>query len=635
MSPKTENTPATFASAKHNAKRKVAGALMVTALTLGGGAGGVAMLNVAHAAEATAAATTQARTESTVNLTAKDFTASAPKETVQNYVNWTLKKDKISPFSGDSTTNYTINVADLVGKGNTVVPGTLLVGIGTLGNDATRVDLPLYAPDEASTPRSGTLQFGSGLSSNNGSKITANTDGTITISRPDDNKQKITFLYSVEVEGGKTVTQRITIDSDKPTVQAGTFSASTTIGELGTTRVNPTEVSANDAGKVSFTYTNKSEIAATTAEGNGVDDQKIHLSITRDGKKIALPNVEIAPGETKTFSVEDVAASGTPGEVTGADFKLTEVLIEPMDVIGVASCDHLAASPIIFKSSRLSGDIAPDFLKLFTNGAQERVAPVLPEGVEATLYDAKPYESYIQTYTKGGTCGDETYKSFYGDANFGEVGKQGFGGGGSANYYSWHSTKENVTDYSVYVKPVAAPVETPAPTPTPDVTPEPTPSETPAPVPSESTPPAPVKPSPSTPTEPTPKPTPTSPTAIPSVTPSEPVVTPSAEPTPTESVPPAPTQEATTPVPSVSPSEPAVEKPSEPGVKPSEPAKPVEAKTGHEQGSNPVLGAVFAAIAAAGIGGLLFFMRKMRKAQDKTVEAPAEGKDASSEDSDA
>lgn len=599
MSPKTENTPATFASAKHNAKRKVAGALMVTALTLGGGAGGVAMLNVAHAAEATAAATTQARTESTVNLTAKDFTASAPKETVQNYVNWTLKKDKISPFSGDSTTNYTINVADLVGKGNTVVPGTLLVGIGTLGDDATRVDLPLYAPDEGSTPRSGTLQFGSGLNSNDGSKITANADGTITISRPDDNKQNITFLYSVEVEGGKTVTQRITIDSGKPTVQAGTFSASTTIGELGTTRDNPTEVAVNDAGKVTFTYTNKSEIAATTAEGNGVDDQKIHLSITRDGKKIALPNVEIAPGETKNFSVEDVAASGTPGEVTGADFKLTEVLIEPMDVIVVAPCDHLAASPIIFKSSG-SEDIAPDFLKLFANGAQERVAPVLPEGVEATLYDAKPYESYIQTYTKGGTCGDETYKSFYGDANFGEAGKQGFGHGGSDNYYSWHSTKENVTDYSVYVKPVAAPVETPAPTPTPDVTPEPTPSETPAPVPSESTPPAPVNPSPSTPAEPTPEPTPTSPTAIPSVTPSEP----------------------------------AVEKPSEPGVKPSEPSKPVEAKTGHEQGSNPVLGAVFAAIAVAGIGGLLFFMRKMRKAQDKTVEAPAEGKDAASEDSD-
>lgn len=311
------------------AKKKALGGVLLATLALGGGATSVAMLNVAHAAEVTAAATSQARTEKTVNLTAQDFTASAPKATVQNYVSWTLKKDKISPFSGDSTTNYTINVTDLVGKGNTVVPGTLLVGIGTLGDDATRVDLPLYASDEGSTPRSGTLQFGSALSSDGDSKITANTDGTITISRPDDNKQNITFLYSVEVEGGKTVTQRVTIDSGVPTVQAGTFSASTTIGKLGTTRDTPTEVPVNDAGKVTFTYTNKSEITATTAEGNGLDDQKIHLSITRDGKKITLPKLEIAPGETKTFSVEDVAASGTPGEVTGADFKLTEVLIEP------------------------------------------------------------------------------------------------------------------------------------------------------------------------------------------------------------------------------------------------------------------------------------------------------------------
>lgn len=569
------------------AKKKALGGVLLATLTLGGGATSVAMLNVAHAAEVTAAATAQARAEKTVNLTAQDFTASAPKETVQNYVSWTLKKDKISPFSGDSATNYTINVADLVGKGNTVVPGTLLVGIGTLGDDATRVDLPLYSSDEGSTPRSGTLQFGSFLSSSDGSKITANADGTITVSRPDDNKQNITFLYSVEVEGGKTVTQRITIDSGVPTVQAGTFSASTSIGELGTTRDTPTEVPVNDAGKVTFTYTNKSEITATTAEGNGLDDQKIHLSIARDGKKITLPKLEIAPGETKTFSVEDVAASDTPGEVTGADFKLTEVLIDPKGDVSVDPSDHLAASPIIFKSSGLSEDIAPDFLKLFANGSQERVAPVLPEGVEATLYDAKPYESYIQTYTKGAASGNERYKSFYG-------GKEGFGGGGSGDYYAWSATKENVTDYSVYVKSVAAPVETPAPTPTPDVTPEPTPSETPAPVPSESTPPAPVKPSPSTPSEsPTPEPTSTSPVAIPSV-----------DPTPT----------ATTPVPSVSPSEPAVEKPSEPAVKPSEPAKPVQAKTGHEQGTGvPVAGIIggIAGLAVVAAGG--FFLWKRRQ----------------------
>lgn len=573
------------------AKKKALGGVLLATLTLGGGATSVAMLNVAHAAEVTAAETSQARAEKTVNLTAQDFTASAPKETVQNYVSWTLKKGKISPFSGDSATNYTFNVADLVGKGNTVVPGTLLVGIGTLGDDATRVDLPLYAPDEGSTPRSGTLQFGSTLSSNDGSKITANADGTITVSRPDDNKQNITFLYSVEVEGGKTVTQRITIDSGVPTVQAGTFSASTSIGELGTTRDTPTEVPVNDAGKVTFTYTNKSEITATTAEGNGLDDQKIHLSIARDGKKITLPKLEIAPGETKTFSEEDVAASGTPGEVTGADFKLTEVLIGPKDNIGVDPSDHLAASPIIFKSSGLSEDIAPDFLKLFANGSQERVAPVLPDGVEATLYDAKPYESYIQTYTKGAASDNEQYKSFYG-------GKEGFGGGGSGDYYVWSTTKENVTDYSVYVKSVAAPVETPVPTPTPDVTPEPTPSGTPAPVPSESTPPAPVKPSPSTPSEsPTPEPTPTSPVAIPSV-----------DPTPTATTPVAPSEPAVE-----KPSEPAV-KPSEPAVKPSEPAKPVQAKTGHEQGTGvPVAGIIggVAGLAVVAAGG--FFLWKRRQ----------------------
>lgn len=90
---------------------------MLSALTLGGGAGGVAMLNVAHAAEATAAATTQARTESTVNLTAKDFTGEAPKETIQNYVNWVLNQDKVSPYSNSNTTTYKVNVADLVGKG--------------------------------------------------------------------------------------------------------------------------------------------------------------------------------------------------------------------------------------------------------------------------------------------------------------------------------------------------------------------------------------------------------------------------------------------------------------------------------------------------------------------------------------
>ena len=619
MSPKTENTPATFASAKHNAKRKVAGALMVTALTLGGGAGGVAMLNVAHAAEATAAATTQARTESTVNLTAKDFTGEAPKETIQNYVNWVVNQDKVSPFSANNTTTYKVNVADLVGKGLTVKPGTLQLGIGAYGGAEGSFDLPIYGDEDTATPRATTLQYGHGKGAP--ITVTADADGTISIPRPDDAKMDINVLYSVEVEGGKTVTQMITIKAPKPAVEAGTFSASTTLGELGTTKDAPAEVKVNESGKVTFTYTNNSKLTATTATGSPKDDQKIHLTIARDGNNVELPVVEIAPGETKTFSVENIAASSKAGEVTGADFKLTEALPQNIEYISVHPCDHLAASPIVAPST------TADFLKLFTSGNHERVAPILPDGATVNLHNTKAPADYIGTYKAGGTCGDETYESYISPYD-GQVGI-GFGGRGASNYYDWNDVKQNVTDYSVYVKPVVAPEPTPEPTPTvtptPEVNPRAYPSETPAPTPSESaTPPAPtVEPSPSTPAEsPTPEPVPTSPTAVPSVTPSE-------------SVPPAPTQEATTPVPSVSPSEPAVEKPSEPGVKPSEPAKPVEAKTGHEQGSNPVLGTVFAAIAAAGIGGLLFFMRKMRKAQDKTVEAPAEGKDAASEDSDA
>ena len=609
MSPKTENTPATFASAKNNAKRKVAGALMLSALTLGGGAGGVAMLNVAHAAEATAAATTQARTESTVNLTAKDFTGEAPKETIQNYVNWVLNQDKVSPYSNSNTTTYKVNVADLVGKGLTIKPNTLQLGIGAYGGAEGSFDLPIYGTQDTATPRATTLQYGYGEGAP--ITVTADADGTISIPRPDDAKMDINVLYSVEVEGGKTVTQMITIKAPEPAVESGTFSASTTLGELGTTKDAPTEVKVNESGKVTFTYTNNSKLTATTATGEPKSDQKIHLTISRDGKDIELPVVEIAPGETKTFSVENISASSKAGEVTGADFKLTEVLPQNIQHISVHPCDHLAASPIIAPST------TADFLKLFTSGNYERVAPVLPDGATVNLHDAKAPADYIGTYKLGGTCGDETYESYINPYN-GQVGI-GFGGKGASNHYGWNDVKLNVTDYSVYVKPL----EVAEPTPT--TTPSETPIETPAPTPSESvTPPAPtVEPSPSTPAEsPTPEPVPTSPTAIPSVTPSE-------------SVPPAPTQEATTPVPSVSPSEPAVEKPSEPDVKPSEPAKPVEAKTGHEQGSNPVLGTVFAAIAAAGIGGLLFFMRKMRKAQDKTVEAPAEGKDAASEDSDA
>jgi len=595
LSTTPNETPATFA----NAKRKAAGAVMLSVLTLGGGFGGAAMLNVAHAAEATAAATTQARTESTVNLTTKDFTGEAPKETIQNYVNWVVNQDKVSPFSADNTTTYKVNVADLVGKGLTIKPGTLQLGIGAYGGAEGSFDLPIYGDEDTATPRATTLQYGHGKGAP--ITVTADADGTISIPRPDDAKMDINVLYSVEVEGGKTVTQMITIKAPEPAVEAGTFSASTTLGELGTTKDAPTEVKVNESGKVTFTYTNNSKLTATTATGSPKDDQKIHLTIARDGNNIELPVVEIAPGETKTFSVENIAASSKAGEVTGADFKLTEALPQNIEYISVRPCDHLAASPIIAPST------TADFLKLFTSGTHERVAPILPDGATVNLHDAKAPADYIGTYKLGGTCGDEPYESYINPYN-GQMGI-GFGGKGASNYYDWNEVKQNVTDYSVYVKPVE--VAEPTPEPTPTVTPEPTPSETPAPTPSKSvTPPAPtVEPSPSTPAEsPTPEPVPTSPTAVPSV-----------DPTPT----------ATTPVPSVSPSEPAVVKPSEPGVKPSEPAKPVEAKTGHEfDSAKPVLGGILGAVALGAVAGLWIFGRKKKgeavKPEATTSETEAE-----------
>lgn len=565
----TKNTPI------KGAKKKALGGVLLATLTLGGGATSVAMLNVAHAAEVTA--TAQARTESTVNLTAQDFTGEAPKETIQNYVNWVVNQDKVSPFSANTTTTYKVNVADLVGKGHAVKPGTLQIGIGAYGGEEARFDLPIYGDEDTATPRATTLQYGYGKD-DAPITVTADADGTISIPRPDDAKMGINVLYSVEVEGGKTVTQMITIKAPKPAVEAGTFTASTTLGELGTTKEAPTEVKANESGKVTFTYTNNSKLTATTATGNAKEDQKIHLTIARDGNSIELPVVEIKPGETKTFSAEDIAASGKAGEVTGADFKLTEVLPVSYEAISVFPCDHLAASPIIAPPSNA------DFLKLFSSGAHERVAPNIPDGATVNLHDTKAPSDYIQTYKLGGTCGGEEAESYM-PPSLG-TSSNGFGGRGASDYYYWGETKENVADYSVYVKPVAAP----------EPTPEPTPSETPAPAPSESvTPPAPtVKPSPSTPAEsPTPEPTPTSPVAIPSV-----------DPTPT----------ATTPVPSVSPSEPAVEKPSEPGVKPSEPAKPVQAKTGHEQGAGVPVAGIIGGIAGLGVvaaGG--FFLWKRRQ----------------------
>lgn len=555
------------------AKKKALGGVLLATLTLGGGATSVAMLNVAHAAEVTAAATAQARTEKTVNLTTQDFTAYAPSETFQNYVNWTLKTDKLPQRSDASRTVYTVDVAKLL-EGINFDKSSLKIGLGampgsTLGELEKGGDFPfpMYVKDEAAEPRQGALPYGA-------TTITANADGTITIPRDDDSRQTISFLYSVKDANGDLITQRITIAPTLPKVAPGAVNASTTIGELGTTNGNPTTVKAGANGEVTFTYTNNSEITATTAARQSMTDEKIYVSLTRDGQAVTLPEIEIAPGETKTISVNTVSASTTPEEVTGAEFTVKEELPGFAGVIAVAPCDNLSATPFILDvTGQGQSGSYNDFKDMFFSGKETKKAPVVPAGVNVVdtpiLADAADYTMGLGANSGySGSC-----PAFLNVISTGRTTP-------STNASGWYvqDVTSKTYDYSVYVKPVAAPeptpeptpTETPAPTPTPDVTPEPTPSVT-----------------------PTPEPTPTSPVAVPSV-----------DPTPT----------ATTPVPSVTPSEPAVEKPSEPGVKPSEPAKPVEAKTGHEQGSSvPVAGIIggIAGLAVVAAGG--FFLWKRRQ----------------------
>ena len=594
MSTTPNETPATFASAK----RKAAGAVMLSVLTLGGGFGGAAMLNVAHAAEvASATATTQARTDKTVTATLANFKGKAPDQTIDNYVHWVFNDSDLPQLNTSSRTTYTVNVADLAGV--PIKPDTLLIGAGATNNSADDLDLPLYADDSNSEARQGSLTLG-GVS--DATTIRANADGTITIPRNDDSTQRLTFLYSVEkADGSGTVTQRITFNPTNPEIKQGAVSATTTIGQLGTTNANPTEVKVGESGDVTFTYTNNSQITATTAPGD-TSDGTIRLSMTRDGSPVELEAVEIKPGETKTLSVQNVKASDTAGEITGADFKVIEKLPDCSEPISVGPSDHLAATPITLPNPRLGGS-TDNFAELFFNKDVKRAVPVLPAGANVETYPAKT------------SAGD--YFSDGSNGGLSAINAQNWGAATETSRCYWMSWTTHNYDYSVYVKPGAVAE------PTPEVTPEPTPSETPietpAPTPSESvTPPAPtVEPSPSTPAEsPTPEPVPTSPTAIPSV-----------DPTPT----------ATTPVPSVSPSEPAVVKPSEPGVKPSEPAKPVEAKTGHEfDSAKPVLGGILGAVALGAVAGLWIFGRKKKgegvkpeaTTSDADTETTAEGTDS-------
>lgn len=614
-------------SSNRNIKQKTRtiGAALAIPLVLGG-AGAGAFITNANAVDntsATATAANQARTEKAVTATLANFKAKAPDQTINNYVHWIFNDSDLPQYSDSSRTTYTVKVADLAGV--PIKPGTLLIGVGATNKDADTLDLPLLASEDGSRARQGNLTLGSGA---NSTTIRANADGTITIPRNDDSTQRLTFDYSVEkADGTGTVSQRITFNPTMPTLQQGAVTANTTIGQLGTTNSNPAEVNVGKSGDVTFTYTNNSQITATTAPGE-TSDGKIRLSMTRDGKAVELESVEIKPGETKTISVQNVKASDVAGEVTGSDFKVIEKVPGCDEAIRVSPSDHLAASPIHLND--VAGDAETAFAKLFFDKDVKRAAPILPAGANVETYPAKTSASdYFSTGGNDGLAA-VTNGNWRADSETAQC--------------HWGSEKTYNYDYSVYVKPVAVaeptpeptPSETPEPTPTVEPTPEPSAPVTPAPVPSESTPPAPSEeptPAPSTPpapkpsepvVTPTPEPTPTTPEVTPEPSapvtptpvPSKPAVTPSTEPTPSEtpapvpseSTPPAPTQEVTTPAPSVTPSEPAVEKPSEPAVvKPSEPGKKVEAKTGHEQEAAKDPTGLIAGISAIVVAALVFF----------------------------
>lgn len=592
-----ENTPKT-----KKQKLRTFGAAAAVPLVLAGASAG-AIITTANAADntsATAAATTnQTRTEKAVTTTLANFKGSAPDQTIDNYVHWVFNDSDLPQLNTSSRTTYTVNVADLAGVA--IKPDTLLVGAGATNRAADTLDLPLYADGVNSEARQGNLTLGSGTES---TTIRANADGTITIPRNDDNTQRLTFLYSVEkADGSGTVTQRITFNPTLPAIKQGTIAATTTIGQLGTTNANPTEVKVGESGDVTFTYTNNSQITATTAPGS-TSDGTIRLSMTRDGKDVELESVEIKPGETKTISVQNVKASDTAGEVTGSDFKVIEKVSDCNEPILVKPSDHLAATPINLGNVNEGGSTA-NFAKLFFDSAVKRSAPVLPAGANVESYPAKTSASDYFTPGSNGGLAAVTNGNWRGESE-------------TSRCY-WMSETTHNYDYSVYVKPVAVTEPTP--------TPEPTPSETPAPAPtpSESTPPAPT-------VEPTPAPTPTTPEVTPEPSapvtpapvPSEPSVTPSAEPTPSASVPPAPTQEATTPAPSVSPSEPSVKKPSEPG-------KLVEAKTGHESQPDGTLVALIAALGALVAGGFFLVKKARANAAKKNTGATGESTPADSE----
>lgn len=563
--------------ARKKTVKRQAGALLALPLIIGGAT--IPAVMTAANAETSATSTTAGVSNTTVNLAAQDFIVSGDTLTWQEFVQWNVKDSKIPAQGQDGVTTYKVNVQDLIGT--KIKPETLRIGFGVSGLGGVYHNIPVFSEEPTKSI------------SYSGMTFTADDNGVITMPIPNKYFGWVALPFTVEAEDGSTITQQINWGSPLPRLEGSCneSNASTTIGTLGSTKDNPVTVKPGAEGEVTFTYTNNTPYLATTANqptyppisGSGADfvsslkanaDTNIYLEFYKDGEKVELPEVNIAPGETKTITASSLKASNTAGEVTGATYTLKELLPRFSAFIRTIPTDHLAAQPILAKN--VPG-LAYDYGKMQPStagidamgGLDARRAPRLAAGVDTShLVDSSKWTAKDYTLTKGNI--DPTFAAY--NPTRGAVED------GGTLYYRDHNFT-HACDYSVYVKPEAVP------TPAPSVIPEPTPTPTPSTVP-------PVPVVTPTPTKvPTPAPKTGEPTPEPSVTPSE---------TPKTEEPPAtvtPTPEATTPAvtPSVTPV-PDVTKPAEPG-------KPVEAKTGHNEGSAVNVGLI-AGISAAVLAGL-------------------------------
>ena len=579
--------------ARKKTVKRQAGALLALPLIIGGAT--IPAVMTAANAETSATSTTAGVSNTTVNLTAQDFIVSGDTLTWQEFVQWNVKDSKIPAQGQDGVTTYKVNVQDLIGT--KIKPDTLRIGFGTNGLDGMHGNIPVFSKEPEKSI------------SYSGMTFTADENGVITMPIPNKYFGWVKLPFTVEAEDGSTITQQINWSSPRPHLEGSCneSNASTTIGTLGSTKDSPVTVKPGAEGEVTFTYTNNTPYLATTAnqptyppiDGSGDAwvaslkanaDTNVYLQFFKDGQKVELPEVNIAPGETKTITVSTLKASDTAGEVTGATYTLKEQLPQFSQFLQVVPTNHLAAQPVLAKNvpglafNYRNGEV-PGVDAM--GGLEARRAPRLASGVDTSkLVDSS--KKTVQDYVTTDGNIDPTFIAYA--TTLGTV-KDG------GTLYIRSGQTEHSCDYSVYVKPEAVPTTEP----TPDVTPEPTPSatptpvETPAPTPTPSeVPPVPVV-TPTPTEEPTPAPKTEEPTPESSVTPP---ATPSE--TPKTEEPPAtvtPTPEATTPAvtPSVTPV-PDVTKPAEPG-------KPVEAKTGHDEGSTVNVGLI-AGISAAVLAGL-------------------------------